>query len=366
MSLIKKIFLGISGAIAAIVIFDVFAYLLYTNHPDPDHTDLSVKIIPKHTQAIYYTMKHFSYQGKVSDKYGYELVPNSTPYVNAFGTFDREYSVLKPADTYRILVVGDSVTNAHGIYPDKKRYTEIVAEKLNSMQGLDNIKYEVINAGFSGYDLGEYAAYMEAKAEKFQPDMVIIGITHTDTDIRSYIPLFIYNHEVLFYKSNSRGNSFFHNYICRYSLFWRLLLAFQIERNERIEYIERNERIGYFLDDDKNSETIKRIKRITESNNAILLAIIFPKIKKLTDCSNAEINHHRYILELIKNNNIDFLDLTGGLIEKGNDTIIEDLKIEPDDEHHFSEKGHKIIGDLLFNHLQDNYEFSNPDNDPFK
>ncbi|MFC2091231.1 SGNH/GDSL hydrolase family protein [Elusimicrobiota bacterium] len=353
MSVFKKIIwalpgmaAAIAGLTAAVILFEVFAYFLYAEKADP-----SVRLISGFTQTIYFKMEYFYSQCKVVDRLGYELVANSTPYLNSFGTFDKEYQMQKPANTYRVLVLGDSVTYGYGIYPGKDRYTEILERKLNKRKNPSDIKFEVINAGFSGYDLMEYEAYIDMKAKQFDPDMIIIGISHTDTDIRRYAPLYIYNKEAILYKSHYKNDKFFAEYLCRYSLLCRLFAVLRTWFGDQVRKKK---------DDEKIDNSIKNIKNFSEENNIALLAVVFPKAKKLTEHLEKEIAHYQYILNRLKKNNIDFFDLTGGLIGEADNVIIEDLKIDPDNENHFSEKGHSIIGALLFDYLSNNHKPMRP------
>lgn len=73
---------------------------------------------------------------------GYILSPNylgmasSAEYeheirINSLGIRDKEYNVVKPPETYRILILGDSFIFNYGI-PYGKDFASILEEKLNS------------------------------------------------------------------------------------------------------------------------------------------------------------------------------------------------------------------------------------------
>ena len=87
---------------------------------------------------------------------GYELIPNSDIGVNSFGMIGKEHSLSKNKGTYRILVLGDSIT-------EHNWYVDFLEGKLNNH--IPSLKYyfELWNGGVSGYQVDQYAAYLKYK-----------------------------------------------------------------------------------------------------------------------------------------------------------------------------------------------------------
>lgn len=118
----------------------------------------------------------------------YELKPNlntihsGKPLVtNSRGLPDQEYSLEKPADTYRVVVLGSSWSMATGVAMDdsyqallERRLTEVIPDK----------RIEVINFGVEYYGLSEIVATARYKAMAYDPDMVIFAITSTTPMMR--------------------------------------------------------------------------------------------------------------------------------------------------------------------------------------
>jgi lysophospholipase L1-like esterase len=110
----------------------------------------------------------------------YELVPHSTRVfsgvkmsINAYGMRDKAYSLQKPNDTFRIAVLGDSITQGNAI-----RYNETYATRLEEMLNADeNIGYdvEVLNFGVIGYSFSQYIELYRTKVKQFEPDLVLVG-----------------------------------------------------------------------------------------------------------------------------------------------------------------------------------------------
>jgi hypothetical protein len=109
----------------------------------------------------------------------YELKPNLSTYfkmskfeTNSQGLRDKEYSIDKPDNTFRVAVVGDSFTMAAGINIEES-YHSLLEERLNKDQ--KNVVYEFINFGVAGYYLRQYLAIVMHKVLKFNPDLILIG-----------------------------------------------------------------------------------------------------------------------------------------------------------------------------------------------
>jgi len=93
---------------------------------------------------------------------------------NSMGLRDREYASKKPPHTYRILVLGDSITEALQV-EDREVYTEILEASLNTPASAT--RYEVINAGVSGYGAGDELKMYELLGASLDPDLVVVQVS---------------------------------------------------------------------------------------------------------------------------------------------------------------------------------------------
>jgi lysophospholipase L1-like esterase len=91
---------------------------------------------------------------------------------NSVGMRDREYSLEKPANTKRIVVIGDSFAMGSGV-SDTENYPFLLEQMFSSETGTG--KVEVLNFGVGGYNLLNYEAVLRKKAMRYNPDLVIIG-----------------------------------------------------------------------------------------------------------------------------------------------------------------------------------------------
>ena len=97
--------------------------------------------------------------------------------VNARGFRDGIYAVAKPAGTYRVCVLGDSMTMGLEV-PLESTYPKLLEKQLRA-QGKNA---EVINCGMSGTGTGQQLLGFRQNIAPLQPDMLIVGYHLGDND----------------------------------------------------------------------------------------------------------------------------------------------------------------------------------------
>jgi hypothetical protein len=98
--------------------------------------------------------------------------------INSLGFRDRqEYSLKKPENTFRIVVLGDSVTFGHGTLDDTT-YPYLLEQQLKKWR--PDVAWEVWNLGVPGYNTGQELAYLEQIGPQADPDLVIVGFYPND------------------------------------------------------------------------------------------------------------------------------------------------------------------------------------------
>jgi len=103
--------------------------------------------------------------------------------INSFGLRDHEFAIPKPANTVRILTVGDSVTFGYGVRLEDT-YPKVLEQLLN--QTADNgAHYEVLNGAALGGSLSDYLHFLHLRAEQIQPDIVLVGFCLNDVALYS-------------------------------------------------------------------------------------------------------------------------------------------------------------------------------------
>jgi len=96
---------------------------------------------------------------------------------NSFGFRDKEVSIAKDTNEYRIIGLGDSFTEGVGTHQDST-YLKVLERIL--IKGESEINVTTINAGRSGSDPFYEYMLMEKKLLEFNPDLIILTINNSD------------------------------------------------------------------------------------------------------------------------------------------------------------------------------------------
>jgi lysophospholipase L1-like esterase len=104
--------------------------------------------------------------------------------INGHGYRDRERTLEKPAGTWRIAALGDSVTFGWGV-PQGQVFTNRMEQRLNQRE--DGHRYEVLNFGVPSYNTGQEVADFEAHGLAFDPDVVLIILVDNDFSISNFV-----------------------------------------------------------------------------------------------------------------------------------------------------------------------------------
>jgi lysophospholipase L1-like esterase len=100
----------------------------------------------------------------------YELVPGKTCRVNSLGFMDIERAFIKPSNTFRILLIGDSIAQGQGV-PRQARFGNLVETGLQATYPARN--HEVINLAITGYSTSQELVVLESIGMRFQPDLIL-------------------------------------------------------------------------------------------------------------------------------------------------------------------------------------------------
>jgi hypothetical protein len=94
---------------------------------------------------------------------------------NSQGRNDIERPFAKPANTFRIAIVGDSFVESLQV-DRNQNFCSLLSDDLNAKYGQKR-KIEVLNFGCSANNLGQFYKKMNTQVFRYQPDVVLIGIS---------------------------------------------------------------------------------------------------------------------------------------------------------------------------------------------
>lgn len=130
-----------------------------------------------------------------SNELGWRGAPNHTEnndtdgYVhqvsyNTAGMHDTEHQFAKPENTFRILILGDSFTQA--VQVGEKETAHQVLENLLNRHSQTN-KFEVISAAVTGWSTGQQLIYFRNEGRLYQPDLVFLMV-YVGNDVIGNLP----------------------------------------------------------------------------------------------------------------------------------------------------------------------------------
>jgi hypothetical protein len=97
--------------------------------------------------------------------------------LNSRGLRGREYPYEKPANEYRVLVLGDSFAEGRLVGFHDTSF-EVLEQKLREAGG--GSRYEVISAGTGGYSTDQAFLWFDAEGRKYSPDLVVLMFYEND------------------------------------------------------------------------------------------------------------------------------------------------------------------------------------------
>jgi hypothetical protein len=97
--------------------------------------------------------------------------------INSLGMTDREYAVAAPPDTWRIALVGDSVSQGtaagHGL-----NFESLLEAHLNMRHGGKvHANYEILNFSIQGYQITQFVDVALHRAPALAPDVYVVALT---------------------------------------------------------------------------------------------------------------------------------------------------------------------------------------------
>jgi hypothetical protein len=121
-------------------------------------------------------------------KLSFAHIPNRSAFlmgaqvaINSQGLRDREYSLAKPPDVYRIVMLGDSTTFGWGVSLEQT-VAKILERELNRAGAPRYRKFEVLNAGVGNYGTVQEVAHYKTYDRAFRPDLVVLEYFINDAE----------------------------------------------------------------------------------------------------------------------------------------------------------------------------------------
>jgi len=269
----------------------------------------------------------------------YTKVDHQPVHINSHGTRGPEFTAEKPANTIRILSLGDSRTFGWGL-PDEKTYSRQLERLLQQNVGSGKT-VEVINAGVNAWSFPQMQVFFRDFGLKWSPDFVILGEANLWTQF-----------------SEKNSDEFVKKFMSRVRLKNLLrrcaIYHFAIEvklqafyQRYRTKFIPVDPKQDQFFKEQQQSDpdavfrtAIEQVCQTAQSNGVKPVLLFLPTLDELSSTNESRV----FVVKRAVSHrlNVPLVDLTPEL-EKGGKTLY--LEADP---VHLNAVGNEIVARRLF------------------
>jgi lysophospholipase L1-like esterase len=262
---------------------------------------------------------------------------------NSLGLRDRDYSAVKPHNTKRVLILGDSFTYGSGVADDAVIFPELLEKRLNAEFIKQNITIEILNGGIAGSLTNQWVNLLIKVKDIFAPDVILVVFflrdgTRTSSMASFFNPI----------RDELRSR---HSVIYRYSYFYRLFQD-AMDRNYLSAKYAKALNVSYLGGHEQTQEweqakaNILMIKSIGDEIHARVGLVVFPVLVDLND--NYPFKEiYQSIVEFGRKNKIPTHGLLPAFIGKNG----PELWVSTVDQHP-NELGHQIASESMLPFLR--------------
>ena len=229
----------------------------------------------------------------------YELVPNTKTNavtINSGGFRGPETAIEKPANTFRILMLGDSETLSVLL-----KENETLAAQLQDILNKNSSgpRYEVLNFGVEGYCTLQEEELFQTKGKKYNPDLIILNYCLNDPE-----PGELYFNKTFFIR---------HSALARYFSYAYKKSAIKKER-KRLKIKNEIDNYYYYHQPkyfDHLQEAVLKLANYAKTKHSKLILVIFPTSSIMVKDFRENYPYwplHK-IVKSIPSGNIIFIDL---------------------------------------------------------
>lgn len=244
--------------------------------------------------------------------------------INSHGLRDREHEWTKPRGTYRILVLGDSITFGWGVRAEDTFARQLEADLNARFAGRPTV--EVINSGVGNYNTRQEVSYYRERGHDYTPDLVILAFFINDAEpirIPPRHPLALHSQAYVLFNSSVQG----------------VLRGLGVWPNWRDYYR------GLYADDAPGWQdcrgALDELFRLTRDQGADTLVAIIPELHVLGEDYPFADCEQKVVAEAA-DAGVRYVDLRPALASE----VPESLWVSPGDAHP-NARGHRLIADGL-------------------
>lgn len=261
---------------------------------------------------------------------------------NSLGFRDVEHSYQKSPGIFRIMFIGDSVTEGWGVQ-FQKSFTQLLTNMLNDMK--DGRTHEAIVCAQWGANTQlEFNLFIN-RCQAFNPDLIIIA--YTIDDVEPPMQSKIKQNFINSIKIRKPGGSLLWLYTnsATYRFFYLKKEYFRIMSNWN-KWLDRCYSDSRWFK--RMCSIMKQFKKMSEENNTRLLVVSIPFFGFPLDNRHPFKKYYLKTHEMLRKHGIEVFDTLPYF--DGKDYLT--LQVHPGHDSHPNEQGHQILAKAIFDHLK--------------
>jgi lysophospholipase L1-like esterase len=256
---------------------------------------------------------------------------------NSQGLRERDWPLDKPADTRRVLFLGDSVTFGAGVR-DSEPFPRLLELDLE----VDTLsRIQTINGGVVGYNTIQELGRLEDVGLAYQPDTVVL--TFVVNDLLESFSIFDHQYEptgpLAAIKVWLRRNSNLYRFV--QDVYWRVAQEIRRSRDGATEPLRKRDRL------EERLATLDQIIQTTRAHGASFMLVLYPD--NLDDPvspgrSGERLTMRQELVAFAAREQVPYVDLTDDLGDV-RDPRAREYRLREDP--HPSPAGHRVIAETL-------------------
>ena len=293
--------------------------------------------------------------GSASSPSGYTFYRNY--HTNSEGFRDSERTLEKPPGTFRIMVVGDSVTFGSGV----RNVEDVYPQRLQSIldRAMPSVDIEVINAALKGWSTQQQLDFLTEKGWAYSPDVLVLGYYLNDPETPEtkeavsraaenalILPYpygkYLYATSFTFYIATQRLNTLLPS-IFGYRFPWK--------DHDYIEHIHNAENLV------DHRRILERLMDGAAQHKTPMVVLLFPHMFAVRNDPYPYQRMHEHVRETAESKGVTVIDL----LEPLRASSIEDFTVSQFDGHP-NEAVHEVAAEKLFATLEELHLLPSPQN----
>jgi hypothetical protein len=249
--------------------------------------------------------------------------------VNQFGYIGPNWSMIKPLNTRRVAVLGDSVPEGYGVNMDQG-FIYLLADRLNAMSASQggSQRFEFLNFSVSGYELTQMMDVALRDSPQFHPDVYLVTLTEL---------------------SVHRGWDSHLVYLIKSGIDLRYEFLKDVARRANVQSTDSEAVLSAKLAPYRMeiiSRSLLEMKRNADEEGAQFVVVLAPTLE------DADIAGRRFagIPEMLSTINVGYIDLSDVFMHLLDKESVRQSRTDV----HPNIEGHRMIADALFDRLSAN------------